>query len=80
MDSTEKVVSAHLASRGFTDVLYHPDGDVTPDFLVNRKIAIEARRLNQNHFTESETKCLEEIATPLRTKIPELLRELGTPV
>lgn len=79
MDSTEAHVGAHLKHRGFTDVAYEPDGNVPPDFLVNGTIAIEVRRLNQNHFGKSEAKGLEEVAIPLWNKIKKLLASLGAP-
>ena len=40
MDGSEEVVYQYLAARGFTDVVYEPDGQVPPDFLVNGRIAI----------------------------------------
>ena len=79
MDSTEAHVGAHLKHRGFTDVAYEPDGNVPPDFLVYGTIAIEVRRLNQNHFGESKAKGLEEVAIPLWNKIKTLLSSLGAP-
>lgn len=79
MDATEKLVYDHLAYRGFTSVAYEPDGNIPPDFLIDGKIAIEVRRLNQNHFTNSEAKGLEEVAIPLWNKIKQLLGLLGPP-
>lgn len=80
MDATETHVSDHLRSRGFTNVVYEPDGNVPPDFLINGKIAVEVRRLNQNHCVGSEAKGLEEVAIPLWRHIQQLLGNLGAPV
>jgi len=43
MDASEKLVAKYLAHRGYMDVIYEPDGNVPPDFLVNGCIAIEVR-------------------------------------
>lgn len=79
MDSTEKHVNEHLAHRGFSNIAYEPDGNVPPDFLIDGKIAVEVRRLNQNHFSGVEAKGLEEVAIPLWNKIRQLLVSLGAP-
>ena len=79
MDSSEKLVDAHLRHRGFTDVAYEPDGNIPPDFLVNGNIAIEVRRLNQNDFSGTAAKGLEEVAIPLWKKMRALLTKMGPP-
>jgi hypothetical protein len=80
MDSSEKLVDAHLRHRGFTSVVYEPDGNVPPDFLVNETVAIEVRRLNQNDFTGTAAKGLEEVAIPLLERVKALLQSLGPPI
>ena len=65
MDATEKLVAKHLKHRGYANVVYEPDGNIPPDFLVDGTIAIEVRRLNQNHFDGPDAKGLEEVAIPL---------------
>ncbi len=80
MDPTEKLVSDHLTHRGYTTVVYEPDGNIPPDFLVDGVIAIEVRRLNQNHFDGAHTKGIEETAISLWHKIKLLVDSLGTPV
>jgi hypothetical protein len=79
MDDSEKAAKLHLEYLGFECIVYEPDGNVPPDFLVNGRIAIEVRRLNQNEGTESAFRGLEEIAIPLQTKIAKLLASLGPP-
>ena len=80
MDSSEQHVSKHFSHRGFTDIVYEPDGNIPPDFLVNSHIAVEVRRLNQNHFDADGAKGLEEVAIPLWNKIKAMLAGLGGPV
>jgi hypothetical protein len=79
MDATERLVADHLAHRGYTNVVYEPDGNVPPDFLIDGNIAIEVRRLNQNYFDGDNTKGLEEVAIPLWKRVSELANSFGAP-
>jgi hypothetical protein len=79
MDATEKLVADHLAHRGYANVIFEPDGNIPPDFLVEGTIAIEVRRLNQNHFNGTDAEGLEEVAIPLRDRIKKLVSSLGAP-
>ena len=79
MDSSEKLVENHLRHRGYCDLVYEPDGNVPPDFLVNGTIAVEVRRLNQINFSGPAAKGLEEVAIPLWNKIIALLASMGAP-
>lgn len=80
MDATEKHVEDHLKHRGYVDIVYEPDGNVPPDFLIDGRIAVEVRRLNQNHFDGNDSKGLEEVAIPLWKRIKSLLDGMGPPV
>jgi hypothetical protein len=79
MDPTESIVADFLKARGYKDIVFEPDGNVPPDFLVERKIAVEARRLNQTHIASSGAQGLEEVAVPLWQKIRKLALSLGPP-
>jgi len=79
MDATEKLVADFLAHRGYTDVVYEPDGNVPPDFLVEGRIAVEVRRLNQNYTKGGSTQGLEEVAIPLWRRVQKLALSLGPP-
>jgi hypothetical protein len=61
MDEAEKHVEQYLRRLGFKDIVHEPDGNVPPDFLVNGDIAIEVRRLNQNHITSEGYEGLEQL-------------------
>lgn len=80
MDPTEELVFEHLAYRGYANIVYEPNGNVPPDFRVDNNIAIEVRRLNQNHFNGTATKGLEEVAIPLWNKVEKLVGSLGAPM
>lgn len=77
MDHTEALVEQYLLRRGFSDVIFEPDGNVTPDFLVNQRIAVEVRRLDQNRQTAGGTRSLEMEAAPLGKMIERVLRGIG---
>jgi hypothetical protein len=77
MDNSEKVANDYLVHLGFENIVYEPDGNMPPDFLVNGRTAVEVRRLNQNERTASGFRGLEEIAIPLQMKIGRLLASLG---
>jgi hypothetical protein len=79
MDASEKIVANFLAHRGYIDVVYEPDGGVPPDFLVDGRIAVEVRRLNENYEVGTGYQGLEEIRIPLRLKVKRLALSLGPP-
>ena len=79
MDATEKLVADYLAHRGYTNIIYEPDGNIPPDFLVDGTIAIEVRRLNQNHLNGTDAEGLEEVSIPLGNRIKKLINSLGAP-
>lgn len=77
MDDSESVVLAFLESEGFSSIIYEPDGNVPPDFLLDGKIAVEVRRLNQHSFKRSEPVSLEELRYKLAGRVTSLLHSLG---
>ena len=77
MDTSEKLVYEYLNHHGYKDIVYEPDGNIPPDFLVNGRIAIEVRRLNQNYCEGNNTHGLEEAAIPLWKKIEKLALSVG---
>ena len=79
MDATEQHVENHFKHRGYTDIRYEPDGNIPPDFLLDARIAVEVRRLNQNHFDGTDSKGLEEVAIPLWKRIKGLIESFGPP-
>jgi hypothetical protein len=78
MDGTEKIANDYLVHLGqFEGIVYEPDGNIPPDFLLNGRIAVEVRRLNQNERTASGLRGLEGTAIQLRMRIGRLLASLG---
>ena len=56
----EQLIIDCLQVQGFNNILYEPDGNAPPDILLNDKIAIEVRRLNQNQVSGNQFKGLEQ--------------------
>lgn len=56
----EQLVIDNLLHQGYSSIDFEPDGNVPPDILVDNKIAIEVRRLNQNQITNEGYKGLEQ--------------------
>lgn len=46
MKIEEYLAQQYLLSKGYKDLIFEPDGNCTPDFVVEGNIAIEVRRLN----------------------------------
>jgi hypothetical protein len=81
MNRDEKLAQKWLEGMGFQSIVYEPDGNVPPDFLVDSKIAVEVRRLNQNSVNKNGIKKgLEEDSIPLTQKIQNLLQSYGPQV
>ncbi len=74
MNASERTIATFLSSIGFTDLKYEPDGQVPPDFLVNGRIAVEVRRLNQNlEDSSGEPEGLEEVFDPFLNNLEQYL-------
>lgn len=80
MNFDEKQARKFLIELGYSDLVFEPDGNVPPDFLINGIIAVEVRRLNEHYFGNEKTKGLSDDAVPLRNKISRLLDEFGPPI
>ena len=74
MDSAEKIVNRLLSDMGFGNIAFEPDGNVTPDFVIDGRIAVEARRLTQIYDDGSKPRSLSEVSIPLNQKVENLLK------
>jgi hypothetical protein len=77
MDESEKTAHDYFSHRGFANIVYEPDGNIPPDLLLDRSIAVEVRRLNQNYFDATGVQGLEQVAIPLWQKLKSLLASMG---
>jgi hypothetical protein len=76
-DPSENLARDHLLFRGFTNLEYEPDGNVPPDFLIDKRIAIEVRRLNKNERNSPLPRGLEKTEIPLLMGFQDLAEEFG---
>lgn len=77
MDRSEAAIKKLLGHMGFSYVVYEPDGNVPPDFVIDGEIAVEVRRLNQNFDDGSRLRGLEEVSTPLWQKMTRLVESIA---
>ena len=80
MNDSEKRVHGYLTGQGFRSVVHEPDGKVPPAFLVDDRIAVEVRRLNQNEKTARGHRGLEEVSKPLNVLVEKAIASAGPPV
>ena len=75
MDQAELIAQQHLFFRfpGSDRIVHEPDGNITPDFLVDGQIAIEVRRLNEHDWNNDKPRPLEESEIPLVRQIRPLI-------
>lgn len=57
--------SQYLQTLKHTSLEYEPLGNVTPDFVLDNKIAIEVRRLNKNYKSDEHLVRIENIEIPI---------------
>jgi len=79
MNRDEALVERYLIGLDLGVVVHEPDGNVTPDFVLDGQIAVEARRLNQHFESDGKHAGLEELEAPLIGFVETLLPKLGPP-
>src|SRR5207302_582940 len=82
MDKAEMLGRDYLVHLGFSKdtIIYEPDGNIPPDLLVEKRIAVEVRRLNQHWQTDSgDLEPTSRLSKPLLIRLEKLLAEFGSP-
>lgn len=79
MNLDEEIARQHLEHLGFRNVVHEPDGNIPPDYLVDGKIAVEVRRLNQHIKTGNRSIGLEEEAIPFVDGMEKIIDSIATP-
>lgn len=77
MNDSERTIHHYLTTLRLGEVRYEPDGNVPPDFLIDGRIAVEARRLNQNEEISGSFRGLEVTSTPLHSLVTKVLADSG---
>lgn len=73
MNKDELIVFNYLQLTHGTNIVFEPNGNKSPDFLLNSNIAIEVRRLNQNFFSKDKSEGLETLTNQITGAIKEVL-------
>lgn len=63
----------YLQSLNFTQLEYEPLGNVTPDFLLDKKVAVEVRRINRNHIDGNNLLSIENLEILVIKKIKKII-------
>src|SRR5215471_10027052 len=77
MNKDESIAETFLKSLGLGTVTYEPDGNIPPDFLLDNRIAVEVRRLNENLNVGGQIQGLESEDISLGKVIRAALDGLG---
>jgi hypothetical protein len=78
VNPSERLAQQYLEALALGPVNYEPDGNIPPDFLLGGSIAVEVRRLNQNHEEANGTyEGLEQLWFPLWQRLKKHLPSLG---
>ncbi len=78
MNNDEQIAHKYLNSLDYTIIEHEPNGNVPPDFLLDKKIAVEIRRLNQHKLVNGKYIPLENLRFKLVQKFTNLLKEFET--
>lgn len=63
----------YLQTLEYSRVEYEPLGNVTPDFSLDKNIAVEVRRLNRNHIDGNNLLSVENLEIPLIKNIKRII-------
>lgn len=75
MNWDEKHAKEFLLNLNLGEIVYEPDGNIPPDFLIEGKIAVEVRRLNQYVEVESEMVGIEKAEYAVRNLFRQILSQ-----
>ena len=80
MNDEERKAKEFLEAQRIGAVVFEPDGNIPPDFVVGGRIAVEVRRLNQHFQGPGGEEGLEQIEIPLLSAVREVFQAVGPPV
>lgn len=78
MDRSEALAKQYLETLDLAPIVYEPDGNVPPDFVLKGSIPVEVRRLNQNHEALNRYEGLEQVEAVLFRFVQRLLPLFGS--
>jgi hypothetical protein len=75
MKIEEQIAKTYLEQLGYQNIVFEPDGNIPPDFLLDGNIAVEVRRFNQYFQNGGKMEALEKLDYRLVPKITSILSE-----
>jgi hypothetical protein len=72
----EQVAIEYFQSKGYSDIIHEPDGNVPPDLVIDGFIAIEVRRLNQFKRMNGLNLPLEDLEYSLMPRVRKLMESV----
>jgi len=73
----EQTVINSLRFQGFKDLAFEPDGNIPPDIVLNKNIAIEVRKLNQNFELNGSFEGLEQSEFSIHGMISKIMKSFS---
>lgn len=78
MKKDEQIALDFLKSLNIGMVEHEPDGNVTPDFVIDKRVAVEVRRLNMNYIlSDGQKEGFENIVASAWLRIDRILKTMG---
>ncbi len=78
MKSEERITKDFFKNIGYSNILFEPNGNIPPDFVIDGEIAIEVRRLNKHLSVGNKIVPIEDLKFKLIPKVEDLLRSFGS--
>ena len=82
MKAEERIAELYLQQLNLGPVVFEPHGQVTPDFVVDGRIGVEVRRLNQYHYGDGSRGpvALENLAHTVQNIFRRVIKSFGPPL
>ena len=78
MNREELLARDYLVSIGRSSIVFEPDGNVTPDFLVDNTVAVEVTRLNEHIEIDGVLKRLDDDSASITSFISDTLQNFSS--
>ncbi|EIZ1174022.1 hypothetical protein MOV00_004214 [Vibrio vulnificus] len=75
MNREELLAKNYLESLNLSSIIYEPDGNIPPDFLVDNHIAVEVTRLNEHIKVQGVLKRLDDDSSSITAFIKNVLHD-----
>lgn len=82
MKTEERIAASYLQNLNLGNVVFEPHGQTTPDFVIDGRIAVEVRRLNQYYQGDGSQPpvALENLAHTVTSIVTSAVESFGPPL